>query len=227
MPKTRISLALPTIPREPNTNKDAEVKNAYIDDSQTGNSYVVKRPGFYVGTEAITVGNARGIYVNPNAPNGDGEGETLLWYISEPTPGNFVLNSISSTFEPPEPPVEEELVISADFQIIDDSSGALASAYYIDPDTGLGVLMGVIALSGTRQRTFTVGDILNSGDVMYSDSLGPDGTYKITKTPTLFYCYFNNVLLGTYPYQATGYTTTQSTESNATVTDIQAGTPEG
>jgi hypothetical protein len=111
MPKVRLSLALPTLPREPNANKDAEVKNVYIDNSQTGISYVVKRPGFYVGTEAITVGNARGIYVNPNAPNGDDEGETRLWYIGGTsgiggTTGAFSLNFIDSEFAPPEPPVE-------------------------------------------------------------------------------------------------------------------------
>jgi hypothetical protein len=78
MPKTRISLALPTIPREPNTNKDAVVKNAYIDNSQTGVSYAVKRPGFYAGLEGITTGTNKGVFWNPNPNN----------------PGIFIINSL-------------------------------------------------------------------------------------------------------------------------------------
>src|SRR3989304_5831549 len=61
----RIPLSVPTVPRNTSLTKDALLKNCYIDQGKQGNKFAVKRPGFYVGTEAITTGLNRGIYYDP------------------------------------------------------------------------------------------------------------------------------------------------------------------
>src|SRR3989304_6636805 len=61
----RIPLSVPTVPRNTYLTKDALLKNCYIDQGKQGNKFAVKRPGFYVGTEAITTGLNRGIYYDP------------------------------------------------------------------------------------------------------------------------------------------------------------------
>jgi len=61
----RIPLSVPTVPRNTSLIKDALLKNCYIDQGKQGNKFAVKRPGFYVGTEAITTGLNRGIYYDP------------------------------------------------------------------------------------------------------------------------------------------------------------------
>lgn len=95
MPILRLPLFVPTEPRNSNNlDKDSLLQNCYIDKDPTGIQYVVKRPGFYVGSEAITTGLNRGIYVNPNNVTGGNPGEVEVWYIDS----TGELNSISSSF---------------------------------------------------------------------------------------------------------------------------------
>src|SRR5665647_3766250 len=61
----QIPLAVPTFPRSASLDKDAYLKNCYIDKSKTDKSYAVKRPGFLVGSEGVTTGLYRGIYSPP------------------------------------------------------------------------------------------------------------------------------------------------------------------
>lgn len=62
----RLPLAVSTSPRSNSyQDKDALVVNAYIDKSTSQVHYLVKRPGFLLGTEAITTGLNLGIYINP------------------------------------------------------------------------------------------------------------------------------------------------------------------
>jgi hypothetical protein len=62
----QIPLAVPTFPRSASLDKDAYLKNCYIDKSKTGKSFAVKRPGFLVGSEGVTTGLSRGIFYGPN-----------------------------------------------------------------------------------------------------------------------------------------------------------------
>lgn len=103
----RLPLAVPVLPRDAtNLDKDSFTRNAYLDSSKSGRSFVNKRPGFYVGSEAITTGLNRGIYVNPNNPTGGTPGQTQIWYI--PSTGGGNLTSFTGTFLPPEPPADAE-----------------------------------------------------------------------------------------------------------------------
>jgi hypothetical protein len=121
----RIPLAVATNPRSADVAKDALIKNAFIDSSQRSETkYVVKRPGFYVGSEAITTGNNRGIYVNPNNPTGGTPGEVEVWYI--PAAGGAYLTSFSVSDEPP--PVDVFRNYSANL-IIDVSPSPTAGSF--------------------------------------------------------------------------------------------------
>jgi hypothetical protein len=61
----RVSLNTSLIPRDSSLAKDALLQNCFVDNSTAGVAYTTKRPGFYVGTEAITTGLYRGVYYNP------------------------------------------------------------------------------------------------------------------------------------------------------------------
>jgi hypothetical protein len=61
----RIPLNSSLVPRDSTISKDALLQNCFIDESTAEVSYTTKRPGFYVGTEAITTGLNRGVYYNP------------------------------------------------------------------------------------------------------------------------------------------------------------------
>jgi hypothetical protein len=71
----RISLALPSEPRDPSFTKDSLLTNCFIETSKIGTNYALKRPGFTVGTEGITTGLNRGIFFY----NG------TVWYVDENT----------------------------------------------------------------------------------------------------------------------------------------------
>jgi len=58
----RLSLAVPTEPRNSSIEKDALTKNAFLEVSKSGTNFCVKRPGFFVGTEGVTTGLNRGIF---------------------------------------------------------------------------------------------------------------------------------------------------------------------
>lgn len=73
----RIPIAVDTTPRTSSLDKDALLKNCFVEGSLSGVAYVVKRPGLLVGTEAITTGANRGIFVNPQ-----NVGTTIVWYIN-------------------------------------------------------------------------------------------------------------------------------------------------
>jgi len=63
----RLSLAVPlTIRNENNLDKDALLRNAFIEISQSGTGFAVKRAGYSLGTNSIMVGTNRGIFYNPN-----------------------------------------------------------------------------------------------------------------------------------------------------------------
>lgn len=73
--RVRTPLAIPTVPRNASVDTDAMLRNAYIDNSQSGTQVAVKRPGFLYGYDAITTGTNKGIYFDPYQP--------ILWYIDD------------------------------------------------------------------------------------------------------------------------------------------------
>jgi hypothetical protein len=100
--EVRLPLGVPTTPRNADSlDKDALLQNGYVDQSSSGTLYAVKRPGFYVGSEAITTGLNRGVYINPNNPTGGTPGQTQVWYIGSNTGVGGGLSSFSTDGEPP------------------------------------------------------------------------------------------------------------------------------
>jgi hypothetical protein len=74
--KLRLSLAVSTEPRDENSlDKDAQLINCFIDKDPIGTTYVVKRPGFLVGSEGITTGLNRGIFLSPY--------DNDVWYVDD------------------------------------------------------------------------------------------------------------------------------------------------
>lgn len=105
---TRLPLAVPTEPRDPSLDKDALLKNCFIDtDPNTNTLYAVKRPGLSVGLEGVTTGLSRGIWWSygkfyhidetgaplegtlPSIPGGGGAGARYVTSTKDyPTEGN-------------------------------------------------------------------------------------------------------------------------------------------
>lgn len=85
MAETRISLALPSEPRDPSLEKDSLLTNTCIESSKTGSFYAVKRPGFQAGYEGTTTDNL-GIWFN------DG-----VIYTIDPDDSSVLLGFIPST----------------------------------------------------------------------------------------------------------------------------------
>lgn len=82
----RISLALPSEPRDPSLTKDSLLTNCFIESSKIAEiHYALKRPGFTVGTEGITTGLNRGIFFYGGT----------VWYVDE--------NDALQGFVPPSP----------------------------------------------------------------------------------------------------------------------------
>ena len=106
----RLPVAVPTTSRKATElDKDSLLQNVFIDTSKLGSKYAVKRPGFLVGSEAVTTalrtpGNPdpmRGIFVNPNNTTGGVAGETEIWYISSMYTTTPSLSSFSHPLPPP------------------------------------------------------------------------------------------------------------------------------
>lgn len=78
----RLSLAVSTEPRDStHLDKDSSLTNCFIDKDPNGVTYVTKRPGFTVSTEAITTGLVRGIYINPYTIPDYTSSHPLVWYV--------------------------------------------------------------------------------------------------------------------------------------------------
>jgi len=184
----RIPLGLATTPRNADLTKDALLQNCFIDGSQMGNRYAVKRPGFYVGSEGVTTGLNRGIYVNPNNVTGGSPGEVEIWFV-----GESGLNSFSYD---PDPPVDVFRDYSADLVVgptAAGSSGAFAYEgttvslddyvrfYYFvnsgDPYIGFGWVLGGIPgeaaeIHTTLNGTYFMEVKLETGNFnLYQDSI--------------------------------------------------------
>jgi len=72
----RLSLAVPTEPRNADLYKDALLQNAFIDtDTNTKTLYAVKRAGKELLEEPVNVEENRGIYYNQN--------QNKLFYIND------------------------------------------------------------------------------------------------------------------------------------------------
>lgn len=220
----RLPLTVPTVPRNANSlEKDPLLQNAYLDGSQSGVQYVVKRPGFYVGSEAITSGLNRGIYVNPNNVSGGVQDNVEVWYITN----IGGLDSFNTSNIPPEEPF-----IDFSFNLVIDNaaiSGASGLAFGYGIETGNDFVIGhysVVYDTGVPiNSTFYLQSTDEESSV--SDDILPDGTYLIEIKNELgnYNLYKDSVLYLTIPVTITDFSPgsldSQFQPPEVIVTDLQ------
>lgn len=92
----RLSLALPTEPRDSTLDKDSLTKNAFLEQSKSDVTFTRKRPGFILGTEGVTTGNNRGIFFHNNVVWVVTSGNGLTGYVPETDAFGFYYLVISN-----------------------------------------------------------------------------------------------------------------------------------
>lgn len=232
----RIPLSVATTPRNADLTKDALLQNCFIDGSQMGNKYVVKRPGFYVGSEAITTGNNRGIYVNPNNPSGGVAHETQVWYVSN----TGTLSSFSGTFSPPPgEPDNAEGFMDYEFSVTAPTVGAPyngAISAYQNSTTDLILTFAYAVVDnnlGTQLYAYSIGcGTSTSGDIYGGDTTGfiagtpASHTVQIKKEGANINAYIDAVLtlsipVAPIPRFVSAYLTSETVGTGVSISGLQ------
>jgi hypothetical protein len=203
----RIPLSVATTPRNADLTKDALLQNCFIDGSQMGNKYVVKRPGFYVGSEAVTTGNNRGVYVNPNNVSGGTPGEVEVWYI--PAAGGTYLSSFQVPDEPPEEPT---LYVSFDVSGASGGEAIISFGNNPDPSVAFGFYFAELGLI----IAFTPGGLNQGTD-------GANGFYEIYFDSNFYYVYCNGLVIATANYISITSEIADQLNSGKTISNVTFG----